>query len=156
MLPRTFAATLATALAVTSVNAHALQTIDLPESSLRAYAATLAGAVGSSQLQQLWKRTRDAGHFGGAQGTAYFTAPMRDIPALVNQTLAQPDELAALKQTQVDYRRDFSPQVVGKAGAAALTAVCLRVDWNALPQSAQPDHGQAMGLVSLLTAKPCR
>lgn len=156
MLPRPFAATLAATLALASAGAHALQTTDLPEARLRAYAVTLAGVVGSSQLQQLWKRTRDAGHFGNAQGAAYFTAPMRDIPSLVNQTLAQPDELAAFKQTQVNYRRDFSPQVVGKAGEAALTAVCLQVDWNALPPSAQPEHGQAMGLVSLLTARPCR
>lgn len=155
MFPRPFAASLVATLALASASAHALQTTDLPDHHLRAYASTLAGAVGSSQLQQLWKRTRDAGHFGGAQGIGYFTAPMRDIPALVNQTLAQPDELGALKHTQVDYRRDFSPQVVGKAGDTTLTAVCLRVDWNALPQSAQPDHAQAMGLVSLLLARPC-
>lgn len=156
MLPHTLAFTLAATLALASAGAHALQTTDLPEASLRTYAATLAGAASSSQLQQLWKRTRDAGHFGGAPGTAYFTAPMRDIPALVNQTLAQPDELAAVKQTQVDYRRDFKPQEVGKADAVALTAVCVRVDWNALPASTPADHGQAMGLISLLVARPCR
>lgn len=157
MLPRAFAATLTVAaLAFASAGAHALQTTDLPEASLRAYATTLADVMGSSQLQQLWKRTRDAGHFSGAQGSAYFTAPMRDIPTLVKQTLAQPDGLTALKQTQVDYRRDFHPQEVGKAGADALTAVCLRVDWNALPRAARPEHGQAMGLASLLTARPCR
>lgn len=156
MYPRPLAATLFATLALAAPSAHALQTTDLADDHLRAYAATLADVAGSSQLQQLWKRTRDAGHFGGAQGSAYFTAPMRELPALVRQTLAQPDELAALKQTQVTYRRDFSPQQIGRAGEGPLTALCLRVDWNALAQTAQPDNGQAMGLVSLLIARPCR
>lgn len=143
---------LATLALSASLDSHALNTENQSESTLRTLGTTLAGSAGSSQWQQLWQRTRDAGHL--APGTAaYFTLPHPQIAERVKETLSHADTVTPERTTRARYRRDFQPQVVGMNNGVSLSAVCLWVDWRTLPQtSANAVH---MGQVSLLLSKPC-
>jgi len=138
-----------------AANAWALSSEGLPESHLKAYGSSLAAAAGNSQWQQLWKRTRDAGHFHSEGPQPRFTLPMTRIPSLVRQTLADADNAQPEQRTQVLYRRSFAPLVVGREAGSARHAICLWVDWRALPETTASNDGAAMGNVSLLLARPC-
>lgn len=137
-----------------SAGAHALTTDNLPDTTLRALGARLAEQAGSSQWQQLWQRTRDAGHLGAGK-VAHFTLDQPRIAGLVAATLADADTVIAEKSTRARYRRDFRPLVVGTYNGSPLTAVCLWVDWRSAPSGMLPAHVASMGQVSLLLSKPC-
>ncbi|UVJ42329.1 hypothetical protein NVV94_16985 [Pseudomonas sp. LS1212] len=143
-------------LALLSCAAHALQTPAASDATLLKLAATLEKTAGNSQWQQLWSRSRQAGHLEANPTQPYFTAPMREIPALVSKTLNQAQSVEALKQTQALYRHDFSPRVVGQQGSLALTAVCLWVDWRTLPENPSVNEQSSMQQVGLLLTRPCR
>lgn len=139
-----------------SLTAHALQTEDLSDATLLKLATTLDKVAGSSQWQQLWSRTRNAGHLEAHPTLPYFTAPTREIPALVSTTLNQAQSASPLKQTQALYRRDFSPMTVGQQGTNELTAICIWVDWRTLPEKTRLDERASMQQVSLLLTRPCQ
>lgn len=135
---------------------HAMSTENLPEQTLKAYGQSLAAGAGSSQWQQLWQRTRAAGHFNQDGAQARFTLPMKLIPELVSTTLRDAHSVQPDKGTQALYRRDFAPRVVGTDGPQAMTAICLRVDWRSLPEHTPATDSAQMGSVSLLLVQPCQ
>ncbi len=135
-----------------TLDSHALNTENQSESSLRALGATLATSAGSSQWQQLWQRTRDAGHLTPGD-TPHFTLSHPQIAEHVRATLSHADSVTPEGTTQALYRRDFQPQVLGMDKGAALSAICLWVDWRTLAQN--QSSGTHMGQVSLLLSKPC-
>lgn len=138
----------------TSLGTYALNTEKLPESALLSLGATLAHSAGSSQWQQLWQRTRTAGHLSPGE-IAHFTLPQPQVAELVKSTLRQADSADAAKTTQVRYRRDFQPQVVGMLSGTPLSAICLWVDWRTLPDLHSTAMAPHMGQVSLLVSRPC-
>ena len=144
--------TLCCALALHVGSAHALQTDTLPATRLAELSSELASATGSSQWQQLWKRTRDAGHFQSSGEQARFILPMTVIPELVRDTLAKADSTTPQKSTLVLYRRDFAPRVTGVEALQDVTAICLQVDWRSVPDNPQPE--QLIG-ANLLLTYPC-
>ncbi len=137
------------------IEAQALQTVDLDPSHLKQLGTGLANSAGNSQWQQLWQRSRQAGHLGSPETQEAFTVTMRDIPPLVRATLTSADSAQGLKKTQALYRRDFAPQVVGARGDTPLTAVCLWVDWRSFPDNALPRQTALMAQVNLLITHPC-
>lgn len=137
------------------LEANALPTADLTAEQRQTLGALLADQAGASQWQQLWQRTRQAGHLSAQPGTAYFDlAPARLLDA-VALTLAAPDQTAPVRQTQVMYRRSFLPQTVGKQADATFSAICIWVDWRSLPAHALNQPGAYLGQVSLLLTRPC-
>ncbi|SIS21012.1 hypothetical protein SAMN05878276_3306 [Aquipseudomonas alcaligenes] len=144
--------TLCCAIALQVGSVHALQTDTLPAARLGELSSALASSAGSSQWQQLWKRSRDAGHFQPSGEQARFTLPMTVIPELVRDTLAKADSTTAQKSTLVLYRRDFAPRVTGVEALKDVTAICLQVDWRSVPDNPQPE--QLMG-ANLLLTYPC-
>lgn len=140
---------------VACVNTQALETQRVPQATLLSLAATLASEASSTQWQQLWQRTRDAGHFTVHPDIAHFSVAQHEIPALVAATLAHADSVTPTQSTQALYRRDFSPRVLGVAGASRYSALCLWVDWRTLPQAIPDTPAYVMKQVSLLLAQPC-
>ncbi|GGU76681.1 hypothetical protein GCM10009504_37240 [Pseudomonas laurentiana] len=137
------------------IEAQALQTVDLDPSHLKQLGTGLANSAGNSQWQQLWQRSRQAGHLGSPETQEAFTVTMREIPPLVRATLTSADSAQGLKKTQALYRRDFAPQVVGARGDTPLTAICLWVDWRSFPDNALPRQTALMAQVNLLITHPC-
>ena len=135
---------------------HAMNTENLPESTLKAYGQSLAVGAGSSQWQQLWQRTRAAGYFNQDGPQARFTLPMKLIPELVSTTLSDAHSVKPDKGTQALYRRDFAPRVIGAEVPDALTAICLNVDWRSLPEKTPTNDSGQMGSISLLLVQPCQ
>ena len=135
-----------------SLDSHALNTEQHAESTLLALGTSLAQSASSSQWQQLWQRTRAAGHLTPGN-VAHFTLSHPHVAEHVRDTLDHADTVTPEHGTRARYRRDFQPQVVGIDSGVALTAVCLWVDWRTLPENlASAAH---MGQVSLLLSKPC-
>jgi hypothetical protein len=141
--------------ALLSLTAHALQTETVSDTTLRELASILNKTADNTQWQQLWSRSRKAGHLEANSTQPYFTTPMREIPPLVSATLNQAQDINTLKQTQALYRHDFAPRVVGQQGTQALTAVCVWVDWRTLPEHSRIDERTSMRQVSLLLTRPC-
>lgn len=138
----------------TCLGVQALETENRSETELIALASSLARSASSSQWQQLWQRSRAAGHL--ASGTAaHFTLPAQRIDELTRATLASPHSATAEKLTRVQYRRDFQPLVLGKLDGTPLMALCLTVDWRTLPERISGDPTPWMAQVSLLTSQPC-
>lgn len=135
---------------------HAMSTENLSDETLKAYGQSLASAAGSTQWQQLWTRTRAAGHLQPDGPQARFTVPMKDIPSLVGSTLSDADNVQPDRGTQAIYRQDFAPRVVGVEGMTNLTAICLRVDWRSLPDGTTTRDFAQMSNVSLILARPCQ
>ncbi|WP_445937980.1 hypothetical protein [Pseudomonas sp.] len=135
---------------------HAMNTENLPESTLKAYGQSLAVGAGSSQWQQLWQRTRAAGYFNQDGTQTRFTLPMKLIPELVSTTLSDAHSVKPDNGTQALYRRDFAPRVIGAKGPDALTAICLKVDWRSLPEKTPTNDSGQMGSISLLLVQPCQ
>lgn len=144
--------TLCCAIALQVGTAHALQTDTLPAARLGELSAELASTAGSSQWQQLWKRTRDAGHFRSNGEQARFTLPMAVIPELVRDTLSKADSVTAQKPSLVLYRRNFAPRVTGVEARKEVTAICLQVDWRSVPDNPQAE--QLIG-ANLMLTYPC-
>lgn len=139
----------------TCLSAQALDTHSVPETTLLSLGASLASSAGSSQWQQLWKRSRDAGYLTPQAQGAWFTAAQATLPELVKATLAEADSVTAQQTTQALYRRDFHPQEIGRQGETRLYALCLRVDWRALGSRVPYNPLPHMKQVSLLEAQPC-
>ena len=116
----------------TCLGAQALETARRSQTELTALATTLAQHAGSSQWQQLWQRTREAGHLSPGK-VAHFTLSQPRIDELTRITLASPHSAQAYKLTRVRYRRDFQPLVLGNDNGTPLSALCLSVDWRTLP-----------------------
>src|SRR5690606_8331342 len=105
------------------------------------------------QWQQLWKRSRDAGHFQASGEQPRFTLPKKLIPELVRDTLVRADSATPQQSTLVLYRRDFAPRITGTEAQHDLTAICLRVDWRGVPDNPRPEQ---LAGASLLLTYPCR
>lgn len=135
--------------------AYALDTENLSAATLQIYGKALSKTATTYQWQQLWKNTRDAGHFDRAGPQHRFTVPMSELPALLSTTLGEAHSTTTRKTTQALYRRDFAPRVVGVHDKTPMTAICLWVDWRSLPDYATPADGRAMYMVSLMLTRPC-
>ena len=75
--------------------------------------------------------------------------------AAARQTLAQADQVYPVQQTRALYRRDFPDRTVGKRGEHAFSALCLLVDWRALPQGMTTTPRAYLKSASLLSSYPC-
>ncbi|WP_232239693.1 hypothetical protein [Pseudomonas alkylphenolica] len=139
-----------------ALQAQALPTTTLSPEQHLALGRQLAEHAGASQWQQLWQRSRQAGHLLENPDVPYFSlAPPQLIDSL-RLTLSQPDQTQPHNQTQAMYRRDFSPQTVGKQGNTSYTAICLWVDWRTLPEHAVNRPTPWLGQISLLLTRPCQ
>jgi hypothetical protein len=138
-----------------SLPTHALDTRQVPPEQLLKLGSQLAAHAGSSQWQQLWQRTRAAGHLQAASGRAYFTVAHPLLPDLARQTLARADQVETVSNTRARYRRTFPERVIGMLDGQPLNSLCLIVDWRTLPQE-QAGKAQAyFAGVSLLNSYPC-
>lgn len=139
-----------------SLQAHALSTPELSPEQHQTLGKQLVEQAGASQWQQLWHRSRQAGHLHEQSTAPYFSLPSDELIKAAALTVSDPDQTQALKQTQVLYRRDFSPQIVGKQAQHDLHAICIWVDWRTLPKHAAHRPGPYLGQISLLLARPCQ
>ncbi|MEN5302955.1 hypothetical protein [Pseudomonas sp. TWI628] len=138
-----------------SLPIQALDTRQAPPEQLLELGGQLAAHAGSSQWQQLWQRTRAAGHLHARPGHAYFTVPHPLLPELARQALAQADQVEPLGNTVARYRRTFPDRVIGMLDNQPLNSLCLVIDWRTLPQ-VQPTKAHAyLAGASLLNSYPC-
>lgn len=138
------------------LEAQALQTAPLSTEQHQILGKQLLEHAGSSQWQQLWQRSRQAGHLDTQTNIPYFSLDSAQLIKAVELTLSQPEQTFALKDTQVLYRRDFLPQAVGKQADNSFSAVCIWVDWRTLPEHALSQPTAYLGQISLLLARPCQ
>ncbi|QHG64735.1 hypothetical protein [Pseudomonas putida] len=139
-----------------SLPIHALDTGQAAPEQLLKLGSQLAAHAGSSQWQQLWQRTRAAGHLQATSGKAHFTIPQPQLPELARQTLAQADQVETVNRTLARYRRTFPDRVIGLLDGQPLNSLCLIIDWRTLPQE-QADKAHAyLGSASLLNSYPCK
>ncbi|HDS1817863.1 TPA: hypothetical protein QEM96_002510 [Pseudomonas putida] len=141
--------------ALTSSPLYALDTRHTPAEQLLELGSELAASAGSSQWQQLWHSVREAGYLHPHTSQVHFTLPASQLPGLARQTLAQADQVYPVQQTRALYRRNFSDRVVGKRGEHAFSALCLLVDWRALPQGMTTTPRAYLKSASLLSSYPC-
>jgi hypothetical protein len=139
-----------------SIAIHALDTRQASPEQLLTLGSQLAAHAGSSQWQQLWQRTRAAGHLQATPGHAYFTAPHLLLPELARQTLARADQVEAVNGTLARYRRTFSGKVIGVLDGQPLNSLCLIIDWRTLPQGQASKADAYLGGASLLNSYPCK
>ncbi|UXH42028.1 hypothetical protein [Pseudomonas promysalinigenes] len=138
-----------------SLAIHALETQQAPPEQLHKLGSQLAAQAGNSQWQQLWQRTRAAGHLQATSGHAYFTVPHPLLPGLARQTLARADQVEALGNTLARYRRSFPDSVIGQLDGRPLNSLCLVIDWRTLPQSNASEPHAYLGSATLLKSYPC-
>lgn len=139
-----------------SLATHALDTRQAPPEQLLELGSQLADHAGSSQWQQLWQRTRAAGHLSATPGHAYFTPPHTLLPELARQTLAQADQVEAVDSTLARYKRTFPDSVIGMLDDQPLNSLCLIIDWRTLPQEQATQALAYLGGASLLKSYPCK
>ncbi|MFJ4441128.1 hypothetical protein ACIPZ8_03435 [Pseudomonas sp. NPDC089422] len=133
----------------------ALDTRQTAPERLLELGAQLAAHAGNSQWQQLWQRTRAAGHLQARPGHAYFTVPQPLLPELARQVLAQADQVEPQGNTLARYRRTFPDKVIGVLDKQSLNSLCLLIDWRSLPQE-QSDKAHAyLAGASFLNSYPC-
>ena len=142
-------------LILTPLTLHALDTREVTAAQLLELGRDLERHAGASQWQQLWQRVRQAGFLRTSSAPVHFTAPMSQLPELARQTLAQADQVQALRQTQALYRRSFSGTVIGQRDGQPLHALCLLVDWRTLPQGMLDAPQAYLRSASLLSSYPC-
>ncbi len=135
--------------------AHALDTQQTAAEHLLELGRELATHAGNSQWQQLWQRVRQAGYLQAGAAPVIFTVPSARLPDLARQTLAQADQVQALRQTQALYRRNFAGQVIGQRNGQPLHTLCLLVDWRTLPQGMRATPQAYLHSASLLSSYPC-
>ncbi|EKT4467115.1 hypothetical protein QEL93_002523 [Pseudomonas putida] len=135
--------------------AMALDTTMLSNDQLRQLARELEPRAGSSQWQQLWQNMRRAGFFSSRPGQLHLAIPQARLPALARQTLAEADQADPLDKARVRYRKDFSPLIIGRLDTERFSALCLEVDWRAVPQSLAHAPKGYLGMVGLLQGYPC-
>jgi len=134
---------------------HALDTRQIPSEQLLNLGSDLATHAGASQWQQLWQRTRAAGHLHHNPRHAHFTVAQPRLPKLAYETLAQADQVEARGKTLALYRRRFPGQVIGMSDERSLSALCLLVDWRTLPQNMANSARAYLGSASLMISYPC-
>lgn len=139
-----------------SLATHALDTRQATPEQLLTLGSQLAEHAGSSQWQQLWQRTRAAGHFQATSGHAYFTVPHSLLPELARQTLARADQVEAVNSTLARYRRTFPDRGIGVLDDQSLNSLCLVIDWRTLPQERASKAHAYLGGASLLNSYPCK
>lgn len=142
-------------LLLASPAAMAVDTATLSNDQLHQLARELEPHAGSSQWQQLWQRMRRAGYFNARPGQLHLTIPQPQLPALARQTLAEADQAETLDSARVRYRKDFSPRLIGRRDTERFNALCLEVDWRAVPQSQAHAPKAYLGMVGLLQGYPC-
>ncbi|OCT29579.1 hypothetical protein [Pseudomonas putida] len=135
--------------------AHAVDTSTLPREQLLELGARLEASSGSSQWQQLWQQVRGNGLLQDQPEQLRFAPPPSELPAMVRLTLAQAQHVDPFATTHARYRRVFSPQIIGYRASQALEALCVDVDWRALPAEAVSAPQSYLGLASLRKAYPC-
>jgi len=135
--------------------AHALDTQQMRAEHLLELGRELAAHAGASQWQQLWQRVRQAGYLQADGAPVNFTVPMARLPDLARQTLAQADQVQALRQSQALYRRSFAGQVIGQRNGRPLHNLCLLVDWRTLPQGMRTTPQAYLHSASLVSSFPC-
>lgn len=138
-----------------SIPSHALDTRPLTPEQLITLGGALAAHAGSSQWQQLWQRTRAAGHLQPKPGRAHFTLSQAQLPQLARQTLAQADHAEARDKTFALYRRAFPGQAVGLLDGQPLSALCIVIDWRSLPQNMADSPHAYLSSASLVHSYPC-
>ncbi|MFJ4064503.1 hypothetical protein ACIPW4_04300 [Pseudomonas sp. NPDC089996] len=151
---RTFA--LLIMLLTPSLATHALDTRQATPEQLLDLGSLLAANAGSSQWQQLWQRTRAAGHLQATPGHAYFTVPHPQLPELARQTLARADQVETLNGTQARYRRNFPDKVIGMFDDQPLHSLCLIIDWRTLPQKQANKPHAYLKSTGLYNSYPCK
>ncbi|WP_412460136.1 hypothetical protein ACK2SD_14590 [Pseudomonas sp. SC11] len=134
---------------------HAIDTALVSRERLLELGALLEADSGSSQWQMLWQRVRSSGFFLNQPGQLHFTVNPSQLPAMARLTLARADQVEPFADTHVRYRRGFAPQVVGQRGDQALEALCVDVDWRALPLSSTSLPHAYLKLITLRRAYPC-
>ncbi|WP_060507424.1 hypothetical protein [Pseudomonas sp. NBRC 111124] len=139
-----------------SLTTHALDTRQTPPEQLLELGGQLAAHAGSSQWQQLWQRTRAAGHLKAKPGHPYFTIPQPQLPDLARQTLAHADHVEALDITLARYRRTFPDRVIGMLDDQPLNSICLVIDWRTLPEAHAKKSVAYLKGTSLLNSYPCQ
>jgi len=130
-----FKPALFTLLILPSLPAHALDTHPLPPEQLLTLGTKLAAHAGSNQWQQLWQRTRAAGHLQPEPGRAYFTLSQAQLPQLARETLTKADQVEAQNNTFALYRRAFPGQVVGMLDEQPLNASASSSTGAACPRT---------------------
>lgn len=135
--------------------AHAIDTALVSRERLLELGALLEADSGSSQWQMLWQRVRSSGFFLNQPGQLHFTVSPSQLPAMARLTLARADQVEPFADTHVRYRRGFAPLVVGQRGGQALEALCVDVDWRALPVSSASLPHAYLTLITLRRAYPC-
>ncbi|MBV4491355.1 hypothetical protein [Pseudomonas oryzicola] len=139
----------------TPFSLHALDTRQASPEQLLELGRDLAAQAGASQWQQLWQRVRQAGYLQANSASLHFSVAPALLPELARQTLARADRVQAQQQTQALYRRNFADQVIGQRDGQPLHALCLLVDWRALPQSMLHTPEAYLRGASLLSSYPC-
>lgn len=134
---------------------HAADPHQLPHERLLGLGNELAQRAGSSQWQQLWGNVRQAGYLQARQGHLHFTVAQKQLPQLARATLAKADRVTPLSRSTAVYRRDFSPQLIGLSQGKSVSALCLVVDWRALPHHMVDTPQAYLGAVSLVSTYPC-
>ncbi|GLH32083.1 MULTISPECIES: hypothetical protein [Pseudomonas] len=138
-----------------SLPTHALDIRQIPPEQLLKMGRELADYAGSNQWQQLWHRTRAAGHLLARPGHAHFTIEQPQLPRLAYETLANAGQVEAVGKTLALYRRSFPGKVLGRHDKQSLSALCLVVDWRSLPQTMADWPHAYLRNVSLMHVYPC-
>ena len=138
-----------------AASALAVERPALADDHLHQLGSQLAQSAGSSQWQQLWQRVRNAGYLNPEVDQLHFLVEQRELPRLARETLAHADQAGLRGHAQALYRKDFAPTVTGRINDHSMTALCLLVDYRALPASMfDAPHAYLAG-VSLLSSYPC-
>ncbi len=135
--------------------AFALDTRQVAPERLLTLGSQLSSHAGNSQWQQLWQRTRAAGHFAAGPGRAYFTIDQAALPELARQALGQAEHVQALDTTQVRYKRAIPGSPVGMLDGQPLHSLCVVIDWRSLPEAADGTAHASLRGASLMATYPC-
>lgn len=135
---------------------HALDPRHTAPERLLKLGEQLAASAGASQWQQMWQRTRAAGHFQAQATLAHFVIEQAQLPKLAQLTLARADQVQALSDSVARYRRHFPDQPIGFRGEQVLYALCLEVDWRTLPVAMAERPHAYLPSARLLGSYPCR
>lgn len=138
-----------------SLPIQALDTGQAPPEQLLKLGNQLAAHAGNSQWQQLWQRTRAAGHLQARPGHPYFTIAHPLLPGLARQALAQADQVEPQGKTVARYRRTFPDRVIGMLDDQPLNSLCLDIDWRTLPREQSGNAHAYLSGASLLNSYPC-
>lgn len=146
---------LSTLLLLHCTPALAIDTTTTPGERLIELGVLLEARSGPSQWQQLWQRVRANGLFLDPPAPLHFSVKPAQVAAMARQVLIAADEVRPFAVSYARYRRGFATQIVGQRGGQALHALCLDIDWRALPTNASDQPEPYLRLVTLANAYPC-